>query len=159
MAERLCTVDGCDRAARARGLCKKHLARLYRTGSVDIVRRSTPRPHRTPSVDIARLAATNPIPGWERYAACADTRRFYPGRGVPTAALKAICERCPVRYACLKTGLNEPAGIWGGTSGRQRRDVIRPALRHHLEHATAVTKPRRTAPSASTGSNEERPIA
>lgn len=37
----------------------------------------------------------------------------------PDAAL-AICADCPVRDQCLDAHLFEQAGIWGGTTGRQR---------------------------------------
>ena len=100
-------------------------------------------------LDIARLAATDPQPGWERWAACdgADPDLFFPERGDSTRAAKQICAGCPVRYACLATqlaattttsgGPRTDMGIWGGTSARERRDAIRPAL---AQYQTAIER-------------------
>ncbi|MFN2390310.1 MAG: WhiB family transcriptional regulator, partial [Actinomycetota bacterium] len=37
------------------------------------------------------------------------------------------CSSCPVRSECLEQALvgNEPYGIWGGTSARERRSLRR----------------------------------
>lgn len=45
---------------------------------------------------------------------------------------KAICAACPVRSECLEFGLDEPTGIWGGRSARERRYI-----RRRLRGATA----------------------
>lgn len=34
---RLCSVDGCDKRYRARGLCATHISRLYRTNTVELI--------------------------------------------------------------------------------------------------------------------------
>jgi WhiB family redox-sensing transcriptional regulator len=55
---------------------------------------------------------------------------FYPGRGDrPTErAAKAVCATCPVSAPCLSYALeHDERGIWGGTSGKQRRDMRRAA--------------------------------
>jgi hypothetical protein len=50
---------------------------------------------------------------------------FFPGRGESAAPAKAVCRRCPVRSACLEFALEHDAvGIWGGTSERQRRQLV-----------------------------------
>lgn len=41
---------------------------------------------------------------------------------------KALCAACPVRTECLEYGLDEPTGIWGGRTARERR-LIRKRLR------------------------------
>jgi WhiB family redox-sensing transcriptional regulator len=52
---------------------------------------------------------------------------FYPDLGPGMIeginAAKRVCARCPVRVECLDYALanNEKDGIWGGTSGRERR--------------------------------------
>lgn len=38
---------------------------------------------------------------------------------------KEICLRCPVMSLCLKVGLHEPFGIWGGTTPDQRKQIRR----------------------------------
>jgi WhiB family redox-sensing transcriptional regulator len=38
---------------------------------------------------------------------------------------REICLRCPVIALCLKVGLYEDYGIWGGTTPEQRRKLKR----------------------------------
>jgi WhiB family transcriptional regulator, redox-sensing transcriptional regulator len=38
---------------------------------------------------------------------------------------RAICFKCPVIDKCLKVGLFEEYGIWGGTTPEQRRRIRR----------------------------------
>jgi WhiB family redox-sensing transcriptional regulator len=77
-------------------------------------------------------------PDWRRDAACAGIRaiNFFPERGESAAGAKAICAMCPVRPPCLEFALriNVSAGIWGGLSGRERRQLAR-ARRLHSQHA------------------------
>lgn len=42
MAKRLCSVEGCDRPHRGRGLCNRHLLRLQRYGRIDAVANRDP---------------------------------------------------------------------------------------------------------------------
>lgn len=75
----------------------------------------------------------SPAPGeWRRQAACkdADRRLFFPGIGdaeSPRLA-KAICATCPVKAECLAYAMSiwNLAGIWGGTSFRERRTMRNP---------------------------------
>ena len=64
---------------------------------------------------------------WRDSAACKgmDPNIFFLKRnqGGKNAAAKAICAGCPVSDECLEVGANELSGIWGGLSGRQRRDL------------------------------------
>lgn len=71
---------------------------------------------------------------WRDDALCAQTdpEIFFPGKGGPTAAAKAICGRCPVRVACLEWTLaNETPGttygVAGGLTAEQRRVLQRRA--------------------------------
>lgn len=61
-------------------------------------------------------------PDWFAQAECRGTgpRKFFP-EGHESAA-HAICQRCPVRVACLDYALDDPTlvGIWGGTNETQR---------------------------------------
>ena len=60
---------------------------------------------------------------------------FYPlGEGdafaEQIAMAKEICEACPVRAECLDEALSlrELDGIWGGTTGGERRELLRERL-------------------------------
>lgn len=44
------------------------------------------------------------------------------------AVAKAVCNQCPVRRECLKYGINEPWGCWGGTTPQERKHDYR--LKH-----------------------------
>jgi WhiB family redox-sensing transcriptional regulator len=59
-----------------------------------------------------------------RQAACRDedAELFFPlGKGAWQAI--AICERCPIRQACLDYALPQPGliGVWGGMSEEDRK--------------------------------------
>lgn len=46
---------------------------------------------------------------------------FFPERGERTAPALAYCEGCSVRQECLEVEERFVVGVWGGTTGRQRR--------------------------------------
>lgn len=86
---------------------------------------------------------------WRTRAACRgmDTDMFFPERGDGAAvdAAKAVCGTCPVAADCLDEAINLPdgwgeIGIWGGTSGRQRRVLVRtdPQLRKDRRFVTTI---------------------
>lgn len=52
---------------------------------------------------------------------------FFPSDGVGVEAAKKICETCPVAGPCLEYALDQRIdhGVWGGTSERQRRRILR----------------------------------
>lgn len=64
---------------------------------------------------------------WRKQAACRDedVSTFFPERGQSTAPAMAVCVGCPVRIECRDEALNDPelVGVWGGTSGRERRNA------------------------------------
>jgi WhiB family transcriptional regulator, redox-sensing transcriptional regulator len=68
---------------------------------------------------------------WRKRAACRgiDVEVFYPAIDDETegAEAKAICAECPVRQACLEHALGhrEREGVWGGTTERERRRIVR----------------------------------
>lgn len=69
---------------------------------------------------------------WQDDALCAQTDpdAFHPEKGGSTEAAKKVCAACDVREACLQYALSlerNPAGIWGGTSVRERRAMRRDA--------------------------------
>lgn len=75
------------------------------------------------------LAQLEDRPTWMAHADCRDLdpRLFYPVRGQPTGPAKQVCQACPVRQACLEYALanREKHGIWGGTTVRDRRHILR----------------------------------
>ena len=66
-------------------------------------------------------------PAWMKRGACRgeDRAMFFPGLGKTTTAARAICSNCSVRQECLEYALadTELAGVWGGTSDRERRKL------------------------------------
>jgi hypothetical protein len=85
----------------------------------------------------ARLAAV--VAAWDRdgswraAAACAplvasgamSVDDWFPERGQSIDALLAICGRCSVRVPCREYAIRayERDGVWGGTSGNERRRI------------------------------------
>lgn len=53
--------------------------------------------------------------------------RFFPSDGVGVEIAKQICATCPVSEPCLEYALEQRIdhGVWGGTSERQRRRILR----------------------------------
>jgi WhiB family redox-sensing transcriptional regulator len=52
---------------------------------------------------------------------------FFPSDGVGVDRARRICESCPVREPCLEYALAQHIdhGVWGGTSERERRRILR----------------------------------
>jgi len=72
--------------------------------------------------------------GWRQDANCRglSPSLFFPERGESTKHAMAVCAACTVAAECLAYGLTlrgrEGAGIWGGTTERQRRNIRRESL-------------------------------
>ncbi len=66
-------------------------------------------------------------PSWYADAACREHAElsWFPELGQSSAPAKAVCERCLVRDECRAHALAGPelAGIWGGLSGPERREL------------------------------------
>lgn len=64
-----------------------------------------------------------PSPWWYEHAECRGMPpdMFHPQRGASTRPGKEVCAHCPVRELCLEEHLDEPIGIWGGTTAQDRR--------------------------------------
>lgn len=54
-----------------------------------------------------------------------DPALFFPERGASSRTAEQLCEPCTVKTECLSYSLDNNLwiGIWGGKSGRQRRDI------------------------------------
>lgn len=52
---------------------------------------------------------------------------FFPSDGVGVEVAKRICAECPVKAECLDHALDNRIdhGVWGGTSERQRRRILK----------------------------------
>jgi WhiB family redox-sensing transcriptional regulator len=52
---------------------------------------------------------------------------FYPDSDDHAEVAKSVCEQCSVRLACLEYALasREKQGVWGGTTGKERRRLLR----------------------------------
>lgn len=71
-------------------------------------------------------------PEWQLHAACGTTSLdiFYSSEHEDTREAVAMCRRCPVRRVCLEAAIErgEWFGVWGGTTERERRRLIRRRL-------------------------------
>jgi len=82
-----------------------------------------------PPIVGARKETMNPT--WRKRSACTgiDSDVFYPSSEDDADAeeAKAICAVCPVQTMCLEHALSlrEREGIWGGTTERERRRILR----------------------------------
>lgn len=52
---------------------------------------------------------------------------FFPSDGVGVDAARRLCATCPVKSPCLEYALRNRIdhGVWGGTSERERRRILR----------------------------------
>ena len=66
---------------------------------------------------------------WVALRRCADMdpNVFFPNDGAGVIAAQKVCALCPVADACREYALanNITHGVWGGTSERQRRRILR----------------------------------
>lgn len=76
------------------------------------------------AVAVRAIALSDERPNWRQSALCQnlDSNLFFPEAGRAATAAKRICDGCPVKKECLDEVMRYPsAGIWGGTSERERR--------------------------------------
>jgi WhiB family transcriptional regulator, redox-sensing transcriptional regulator len=61
-----------------------------------------------------------------------DPEVFFPSDGIGVQAAQRICAECPVRSQCLEYALATRVdhGVWGGTSERERRRILRARRTH-----------------------------
>ena len=107
--------------------------------------------------DALRIAAELPVldellgrPAWHRGAACRERPEvnFVPGRGESAEPALAVCEGCAVVSDCLAYALElgeDAFGVWGATTGRQRRRLRRAARREVVEDEPGSLRARRRA--------------
>ncbi len=66
---------------------------------------------------------------WMTQGKCRDMTPglFFPSDGVGVQVAQRVCAECTVRVACLRYALAHRVddGVWGGTSERQRRRLLK----------------------------------
>ncbi|MEY2996583.1 MAG: hypothetical protein RLZ86_321 [Actinomycetota bacterium] len=66
---------------------------------------------------------------WRELGACRglDPEVFFPETDEDAEVAKDVCGLCDVRVACLEHALasREKVGVWGGTTERERRRIVR----------------------------------
>jgi WhiB family redox-sensing transcriptional regulator len=66
---------------------------------------------------------------WRERGACKglDPQIFYPETDEEADTAKQVCAQCHVQTACLEYALQfrEREGVWGGTTERERRRIVR----------------------------------
>ena len=66
---------------------------------------------------------------WRQHGACngLDPSIFFPDSEEASDEAKSICSECMVRVSCLEHALarREKDGVWGGTTEKERRRIIR----------------------------------
>jgi len=66
---------------------------------------------------------------WMDRGRCRDLppSTFFPSDGVGVELARRICADCPVKVMCLEYALENRIdhGVWGGTSERERRRILR----------------------------------
>jgi WhiB family redox-sensing transcriptional regulator len=66
---------------------------------------------------------------WKTAGACrwVEPELFFPVSDTEAAPAKAVCDRCRVEDRCLEYALatREYEGVWGGTTGAERRSILR----------------------------------
>lgn len=90
------------------------------------------------------MSRAAPPPEWQDFAACSSHPHpewWFPEGPDSTwmsDEARKICTTCPVRPACLEYALDQEIkhGVWGGTTGRERRRLIRQRRRVHVAVAS-----------------------
>jgi len=86
---------------------------------------------------------TSPETSWMARGNCAesDPSVFFPSDGVGVEVARRICADCPVKAECVEYALENRIdhGVWGGTSERERRRILRARNNERLETRVAVS--------------------
>ena len=64
-----------------------------------------------------------------------DPTIFFPSDGIGVQVARRVCAECPMKAPCLEYALANRVdhGVWGGTSERERRRILRA---HRLSRLT-----------------------
>jgi WhiB family transcriptional regulator, redox-sensing transcriptional regulator len=71
-----------------------------------------------------------------------DPAIFFPSDGIGVQAAQRICSDCPVKTPCLEYALVNRVdhGVWGGTSERERRRILRSRRLTSLRASADLTR-------------------
>ena len=76
---------------------------------------------------------------WMALGNCAEQppSLFFPSDGVGVDVARRVCADCPVRTECLEYALTNRIdhGVWGGTSERERRRILKARARERSKGA------------------------
>jgi len=76
-----------------------------------------------------RSVITDKMSDWQKEGNCITMENdiFFPSKGRDVDYAKSICADCPVKSTCLEFAIDNKIdkGVWGGTSERERRKIIR----------------------------------
>ena len=76
---------------------------------------------------------------WMAIGNCSDQppELFFPSDGVGVEVAKKVCADCPSKEPCLEYALAHRIdhGVWGGTSERQRRRILKARKEARLAEA------------------------
>jgi WhiB family transcriptional regulator, redox-sensing transcriptional regulator len=79
---------------------------------------------------------------WMSHASCRalTPAEFFPPDGLGVETAQRVCADCPVRAECLEYALAHRInnGVWGGTSERQRRSILRYRRDHLRQHPASA---------------------
>ncbi|MGH9291610.1 MAG: WhiB family transcriptional regulator [Acidimicrobiales bacterium] len=141
----VCRRGGCIAPAGPGGLCERH-----EHEQLAMRRRflAAARP-RSAVRDFPHAPVVEPVPSWHERAACrgASVELFFPPvehRGGDYSAARAICASCSVLEPCLRAGLHERYGMWGGLSPPESA-ALRRRLRDDQERRPRDQQERRPA--------------
>ena len=78
---------------------------------------------------------------WMANGLCAEKHPsiFFPSDGVGVEKARKICNECPMQTPCLEYALRNRIdhGVWGGTSERQRRRILKERRVKALQRTSA----------------------
>lgn len=73
------------------------------------------------TAELHALMRYEPRRGWKRQGLCAGRTDlldiFYVAPYTDATPARQFCSNCPVRLDCLRVGLEDMHGIWGGSTG------------------------------------------
>ena len=123
MADRTCSVEGCDRSAKARGFCNPHYQRWYRYGDADFM----PQPVAAASTRCCRTCGANLAPG-RRCEACKwKARKRVPCAmcGKPTGWPASQADRAGASPTCRECVRAATVNVKHGTTNTYRKHGCR----------------------------------
>lgn len=99
--------------------------------------------HEVHDLNVSALLAPKDDISWMKRGKCVGTHpdTFFPEQGQSSTSARDKCVGCPVRVDCLRYALRNEVkwGIWGNTSWRERRKILK-RQREAREHAAQLAR-------------------